>query len=104
MYTYEAKLDRVVDGDTIDLFVDLGFHISHKIRVRLARVDTPPARTEEGKLATQYVIDAFDSCLGDCHVVTSKKGRWGRWIGEIYLTNGNLSDLLLENELAEVLD
>ena len=41
MYTYKAKLDRVVDGDTIDVNIDLGFDISVHKRVRLADIDTP---------------------------------------------------------------
>ncbi|GAG20500.1 unnamed protein product, partial [marine sediment metagenome] len=44
MYTYRAKLDRVVDGDTVDLFVDLGFNICIKDRFRLLGIDTPELR------------------------------------------------------------
>ena len=41
MYEYKATVDRVVDGDTVDFIVDLGFSVKIKIRTRLAGVDTP---------------------------------------------------------------
>jgi micrococcal nuclease len=45
MYVYKAKLDRVVDGDTVDANIDLGFDISINKRIRLAGIDTPETRT-----------------------------------------------------------
>jgi micrococcal nuclease len=53
MYTYEAKVVRVVDGDTIDALIDLGFDIHKKIRIRMVGINTPESRTrdlEEKKL------------------------------------------------------
>ena len=47
MYTYKAKLDRVVDGDTIDANIDLGFDITIHKRIRLAGIDTPESRTRD---------------------------------------------------------
>lgn len=59
MWNYLAHCYRVVDGDTYDLTVDLGFNIYHKIRVRLKGVNTPEIyganATEEGKAATVFV-------------------------------------------------
>lgn len=40
-YFYKIKVDRVIDGDTIDAYFDLGFNITHKVRVRLMNLDTP---------------------------------------------------------------
>ena len=53
MYTYEAQVTRVVDGDTIDALVDLGFDIHKSIRIRLVGMNAPESRTrdlEEKKL------------------------------------------------------
>ena len=53
MYEYKCKMVKVVDGDTIDVGIDLGFSILHKCRVRLLGIDTPESRTrdlEEKKL------------------------------------------------------
>ena len=45
MFTYFCKLERVVDGDTIDVNIDLGFQVWHKARVRMLGIDTPESRT-----------------------------------------------------------
>ena len=47
MYTYKAKLDRVVDGDTLDANIDLGFDITVHKRIRLAGINTPESRTRD---------------------------------------------------------
>ena len=53
MYEYNAKVDRVVDGDTVDFIVDLGFNINIKIRTRLIGVDTPERGHPDWKKATE---------------------------------------------------
>ena len=61
MYTYRARCTKVVDGDTYDFEVDLGFYITHKIRVRLKNMDTPELRArseaqrEHAKEASAFV-------------------------------------------------
>jgi len=47
MYIYEAKVVRVVDGDTIDALIDLGFDIHKKIRIRMVGINTPESRTRD---------------------------------------------------------
>ena len=47
MYTYEAKVVRVVDGDTIDALIDLGFNVHKKIRIRMVGINTPESRTRD---------------------------------------------------------
>ena len=47
MFEYEATLDRVVDGDTIDVLIDLGFNIHTKKRVRIFGINTPESRTRD---------------------------------------------------------
>ena len=65
MYEYGCTVTRVVDGDTIDVVLDLGFSILHKCRVRLYGIDTPESRTRDkdekarGKLAAKYLGDAI---------------------------------------------
>ena len=50
MYTYFVKsVDRIVDGDTVDISIDLGFSLTKKERVRLAGIDTPEKRTKDAK-------------------------------------------------------
>ena len=47
MYIYNAKLDRVVDGDTVDALVDLGFDTWKKVRIRLVGINAPESRTRD---------------------------------------------------------
>ena len=47
MYTYKIKLDRVIDGDTIDAHIDLGFDVSVKKRIRFKGINTPESRTRD---------------------------------------------------------
>ena len=66
MYTYNAKVERVVDGDTVDALVDLGFDTWKKVRIRFYGIDTYESRTkdleekEKGLLAKQRVIDILN--------------------------------------------
>jgi micrococcal nuclease len=53
-YIYQATLERVVDGDTVDIVIDLGFSTFRKERIRLYGVDAPEINTEAGKLAKGF--------------------------------------------------
>jgi micrococcal nuclease len=107
MWTYKAKIIKIVDADTLDLDIDLGFGILKRERIRLARVDAWEVRGEErpqGLLAKDAVIALAEQHGHECTVTTSKdKGKYGRYIGEIDFhshvigeTSINLSDYLLE--------
>ena len=76
MYIYNAKLGRVVDGDTVDASVDLGFDTWKKIRIRLVlnpSINTPESRTRDleekarGLAAKQFVIDMFKKHKNSFH-------------------------------------
>jgi micrococcal nuclease len=86
MYEYKvASVVRVVDGDTVDVILDLGFGLSKKERVRVAGVDTPEKRTRNDKEkmlgydATEFAEAWFES--GDIVVRTEKDGKYGRMLG-----------------------
>lgn len=90
-YIYSCDLDRVVDGDTVDLVVDLGFNISKKIRVRLAHFDAPEPRGETrqaGERFRRWVQLWFESHIrDDIFVETRKTGKYGRWVGDVFVTD-----------------
>lgn len=106
MYTYYAKIERVVDGDTVDAVFDLGFHIYIKERVRLLGIDTPETRTKDleekaaGKAATQYLVEWLEKCEYNV-IIRSEydaKGKYGRVLGRLYNEKEEcINDLLLES-------
>ena len=107
MYEYKFKLDRVVDGDTIDVVIDLGFSILHKCRVRLLGIDTPESRTRDldekarGKLAKDFL--SFCLASSDEHVIKTSvdgKGKFGRVLGEIYCDGKNINLLMIDKHHA----
>jgi endonuclease YncB( thermonuclease family) len=82
-YTYVAKLERVVDGDTIHVKLDLGFGVKHHEILRLAKIDAAPADTKEGKKATE----GLKKILKDVKfliVKTNKTDTYGRYIADVF--------------------
>jgi len=108
MYEYNCTVTRVVDGDTIDVILDLGFSVLHKCRVRLYGIDTPESRTKDedekarGKLAAKYLEDSINN--GTEIILRSKlkdsKGKYGRVLGEIIVDNININQSMIEKYLA----
>ena len=90
MYTYFVKsIDRIVDGDTIDISIDLGFDLTKKERVRLAGIDTPEKRTKNqkekkmGYQATEF-LEMHLMEATKLTVKTEKDGKFGRMLGWLY--------------------
>jgi len=108
MYEYGCKITRVVDGDTVDCILDLGFSILHKCRVRLYGIDTPESRTRNkdekirGKLASAFLKDAIKK--GKKVTLRSKlkdsKGKYGRVLGEIVVDEININQSMIINHMA----
>lgn len=98
MHQYNAIVENVVDGDTLDALIDLGFKIHSKQRLRLARVDTPE-RTQPGYAAAgDYVRELVLNQT--VTVSTEKVSKYGYYLAEITLKDGkNLSDMLIEKKL-----
>jgi micrococcal nuclease len=103
---YSAKLVRVVDGDTADAMIDLGFNVWHKVRIRFYGVDAWESRTrdlEEKKLglaAKAYVKDLLEnSDDGKFSIISHGTGKYGRVLGELFVKGHDTSvnDLLKEN-------
>ncbi len=92
MYEYPCKIVRVVDGDTVDVDIDLGFsHWIHNERIRLFGVDTPECRTRDaeekaaGLVAKKFVEDALH--VGGTYTLSTKeKGKFGRYLGVIFIS------------------
>ena len=105
-YIYRAKLDRVVDGDTIDAMIDVGFDIWVKKRIRYMGIDTWESRTRDldekklGLAAKAYTKDMLEnSDEGKFSLISHGTGKYGRVLGEIYVKGHekSLNELLKEN-------
>jgi micrococcal nuclease len=87
-YRYRAKLDRVVDGDTMDVVIDLGFYVELRERVRLAGIDTPEIyrvkkdnkEYKKGIEAKEYVERRLNENGNEMAIETEKRGKWRRWL------------------------
>jgi micrococcal nuclease len=107
-WEFHAHLERVIDGDTLDLAVDLGFAIFHVVRVRLSGVDTPEvygvkhgtpeheAGLKASRVTGMWLADAHDMQPEDARSplvirTTQKKGKYGRWIAEVIATHDGSS-------------
>ena len=106
MYEYKATIIKVVDGDTVDVDIDLGFDTwLHNQRIRLHGIDTPECRTRNkrekahGLLAKEYVQKAL--IVGRTYALTTKeKGKFGRFLGEFKTGKGLITKLLVKEGLA----
>ena len=109
-----VEINRVVDGDTIDVTIDLGFDLFKKERVRVAGVDTPEKRTrdlEEKELgieATNWLKEKLDGAIsGDDDLVIRTElvggmGKYGRLLGWLYIGDSELSlnEIMIEEGYA----
>lgn len=90
MYRYKVEVTRIVDGDTVDVDVDLGFGMVYKKqRVRMMGIDTPESRTRNleekyyGKASKANLIKILDG--KDIQMVSYDKGKFGRILGELFI-------------------
>ena len=109
-FTYKAELERVVDGDTIHVKLDLGFGIKHREILRLAKINAAEAETKEGKKATTTLKKILKD-LPFLIVKTNKTDIYGRYIADVFFGKGSpekiaengeyLNQLLLDRGLVE---
>ena len=105
-FEYNGTLVRVLDGDTIDCYIDLGFDLKIKKRIRYMGIDTWESRTRDleekkkGLAAKAYVKDLLEnSDEGKFSVISHGLGKYGRVLGEIFIKgyDTSVNDLLKEN-------
>ena len=103
---YSCKLVRVVDGDTADAMIDLGFKTWVKARIRFMGVDTWESRTRDleekkkGLAAKAYVKDLLEnSDDGKFSIISHGTGKYGRVLGELFVKGHetSINQLLIEN-------
>ena len=106
MYEYKAYVSRVYDGDTITVDIDLGFGIVIKSqKIRLVRINAPEIRGDErqtGLVSRDALRDKIGNKWVTIKTSKDKKGKYGRWLGEVWIENVCVNDWLISEGLAEV--
>ncbi len=106
MYEYKCEVKRIVDGDTVDVIIDLGFSIPFSTRVRLYGIETPESRTRDkdekvrGFLSKDYLKERLDQGGVIIRTYRDKKGKFGRVLGEMVVGGRNINLLMVEENLA----
>ena len=109
MYEYKCKILRVVDGDTVDIDIDLGFGMwMHKERVRMMGIDTPESRTSD-KVEKQFGLASKNRLqellpVGSSQVLKTEidrsgedaKGKFGRILGDFLIEEKRATEILIE--------
>jgi len=107
-YIYRAKLDRVVDGDTIDAMIDVGFDIWVKKRIRYMGIDTWESRTRDleekakglkAKARNKELIEKVSSKPGYFRLKSHGVGKYGRVLGEIFIQDVNGKQMCINEQL-----
>jgi len=109
MYEYKAILNRIVDGDTIDVDIDLGFDVKIKQRVRLYGINTPEVRTKDleekqkGIEATEYLRKILPKEF-IIQTILNKRGKYGRVLGIIWANEENINEKMVTEGYATKYD
>ena len=109
-YIYRGKLDRVVDGDTIDALIDVGFDIWLKKRVRFMGIDAWESRTRnleekakglEAKARLIELLDKVSAKPGYFRIRSHGLGKYGRLLGEIFIMDKDDNQISINEKLIE---
>jgi|TARA_B100000700_G_C14996715_1_gene834220 micrococcal nuclease len=107
-YIYRGKLDRVVDGDTIDALIDVGFDIWFKKRIRFKGIDTWESRTrnleekKKGLLAkerTKELLEEVSSKSGYFRLRSHGVGKYGRVLADIFIQDKEGKEICINQQL-----
>ena len=106
MYNYKIQVIKVVDGDTIDAHIDLGFDVSIKNRIRLSGIDAPESRTRnltEKKYGLEAKEKLRELLTHESDVLTVQShglGKYGRVLGTLYAGDKNINETMISEGYA----
>ena len=100
MYEYKATVERVIDGDTYVVFVDCGFNLFWRGRLRLLGVNAPEMSTEEGKLCKSYLERFFEINGKAVSIRSLEFDSFGRILASVQIGNIDLATHLLTTKYA----
>ena len=96
MYQYKAQVKSVIDADTIDVLIDLGFGVHTMQRLRLYGIDAPEMRTEAGKIAKEYIksvlLGADAAMFVYVRTLKDRKDKYGRKLAVLYFDPVSMAD------------
>lgn len=103
MYEYRARITRVIDGDTVEAEIDLGFHVSLSVTLRLAGINAPETKGVErprGLAATRFLDSLLTELTGGTRQVTVRTQKdvtekYGRYLAELITGETNLNQSLV---------
>ena len=104
-YEYWGRVEHVVDGDTVDFLISVGFEIEIRVRVRFLGVNTPEIhgvrRDSDEYKAGRVAADMVESILPvgrwvEVRVFGGPREKYGRWLGEVFVDGFSLNELLIE--------
>ena len=107
-YIYKGKLERVVDGDTIDALIDVGFDIWVKKRIRYKGIDTWESRTRnldekakglEAKARNKELLEVVSDKSGYFRIKSYGVGKYGRVLGEIFIRDIDGNEMMINETL-----
>ncbi|MBO71694.1 MAG: hypothetical protein CL508_05200 [Actinobacteria bacterium] len=102
-YYYAVDVLKVVDGDTVDVRIDLGFDVWHKCRVRLMGINAPESRTRDkeekkrGLAAKEWLSKEIYDAVDPIELKSHGKGKFGRILGELFINNININELMVNS-------
>jgi len=100
MYNYNAICTRVVDGDTVDAMIDLGFGVHVKKRIRLAGINAPESRTRDkqekilGLAAKDRLVAMMEGADNKFELESQELGKYGRVLGKLHIDKLDGKDLI----------
>ena len=106
-YSYRVKsIVKIIDGDTFDCIMDLGFDVLLEARVRMYGIDTPESRTRDleekkfGLLAKDWLIEHLNDDIVISTELDNEKGKFGRVLGTVWAEGTNINEKMIEEHMA----
>ena len=102
MFDYKCKVKRIVDGDTLDAYIDLGFDVWVTKRIRFMGIDTPESRTRDnvekryGKGAKHRLVAMLEQNDNKFTVKSHGTGKFGRVLGELFIGDLNINEQMIK--------
>ena len=106
MYTYKAKLVRVINGDTLDIEIDLGFDLVTRQRLKLYGINTPDSKSPDNDIK-QKGLDVKNRLIEvlpkefTVTTILNKRGKYGRILGNIYIVDEKNNKVCINELLVE---